>query len=412
MGRHPGNPVRVSSQSPLPARPCKGRPDFDECAAWSGDAGARRTGTGLWATRVRIVMAAALLCGLVVLSGCEQPQSVQWGYRGTSMIHLDKPGRLESTGNLHAIPPPEPRDPPDPTIPLAGEVNQNVQVLNDLDALEFARLMQAISVWVAPEQGCVYCHNTENLASDEKYTKLVSRSMLKMTRQINEYWKTHVAGTGVTCWTCHRGQPVPSDIWFTDPGPKTASATLLGRGGQNTAGIQTIANAALPYDPLTPFLAADNAIAVQGTTALPTGNRKSIKQTEWTYALMMYISNSLGVNCTYCHQTRSMGVWEQSTPQRVTAWHGIRMVRELNNAFLLPLQPLYPGERLGAKGDAPKVGCSTCHKGVFKPLYGVSMLGDYPELARVMTERRPRMEQPTPEAPAAAEGTGAPGPNP
>ena len=26
--------------------------------------------------------------------------------------------------------------------------------------------------------------------------------------------------------------------------------------------------------------------------------------------------------------------------------------------------------------------CSTCHEGVYKPLYGVSMLKDYPELAK------------------------------
>jgi len=34
---------------------------------------------------------------------------------------------------------------------------------------------------------------------------------------------------------------------------------------------------------------------------LPSGNRSSIKQTEWTYSLMIHMSESLGVNCTYCH---------------------------------------------------------------------------------------------------------------
>ena len=34
-------------------------------------------------------------------------------------------------------------------------------------------------------------------------------------------------------------------------------------------------------------------------------NRSSLKQTEHTYGLMMHMSDSLGVNCTYCHNTRS-----------------------------------------------------------------------------------------------------------
>jgi photosynthetic reaction center cytochrome c subunit len=126
---------------------------------------------------------------------------------------------------------------------------------------------------------------------------------------------------------------------------------------------------------------------LQGLTALPVSNRSSIKQAEWTYSLMMYMSDSLGVNCTYCHVTRAMGRWEQSTPQRVTAWYGIRMVRDLNNQFLIPLTSVFPDYRLGPTGDAPKNGCKTCHKGAYKPLFGVSMLGDYPELAGIVTER-------------------------
>jgi len=68
--------------------------------------------------------------------------------------------------------------------------------------------MLAITQWVAPEQGCAYCHNGDNLADDGLYTKIVARRMLQMTRHINKDWKEHVASTGVTCYTCHRGQPV------------------------------------------------------------------------------------------------------------------------------------------------------------------------------------------------------------
>ena len=85
------------------------------------------------------------------------------------------------------------------------------------------------------------------------------------------------------------------------------------------------------------------------------------------------------MNCTYCHNSRSLRSWDQSTPQRTTAWYGIRMARDLNNNFLVPLTSTFPEHRLGVLGDVAKC-CATCHQGVFKPLYGESMAKDYPEL--------------------------------
>ncbi len=83
----------------------------------------------------------------------------------------------------------------------------------------FTRLMASITTWVAPRQGCAYCHDVNNMASDALYTKVVARRMIQMVQHINSDWKSHVAETGVTCYTCHRGNPVPPNIWFTDPGP-------------------------------------------------------------------------------------------------------------------------------------------------------------------------------------------------
>jgi photosynthetic reaction center cytochrome c subunit len=95
---------------------------------------------------------------------------------------------------------------------------------------------------------------------------------------------------------------------------------------------------------------------------------------------MISISQSLGVNCDFCHNTRSFAVWDSSTPKRTTAWYGIRMVRDLNNQYLVPLTGHFPAQRLGLLGDVAKVNCATCHQGLFKPLYGQSMAKDYPEL--------------------------------
>jgi photosynthetic reaction center cytochrome c subunit len=265
--------------------------------------------------------------------------------------------------------------------PTAAEAYQNVQVLGDLSKPEFARLMVSFKNWLGAEEGCNYCHNAPDFASDEKYTKVVARRMIQMTRHINSDWKQHVANTGVTCWTCHRGQAVPSGDWFkVSPDQDSGLPASLGnRAGQNTPGGY-VAGSALPSDPMSEFLKAESEVRVQGTAALAGANRHSVKQTEFTYALMTYMSKSLGVNCTYCHNTRAFGVWSESMPQRATAWYGLRLVRDLNASYLMPLESTLPAYRMGPLGDGPKVGCATCHKGTFKPLNGVSMLPDFPEL--------------------------------
>jgi photosynthetic reaction center cytochrome c subunit len=322
---------------------------------------------------------------LVSMVGCERPppESVQLGYRGLGMEAVVNPRILAASVAQNIPPAPEPAAAVVPT--KASEVYQNVQVLGDLSITEFNRLMLAISKWVAadlPEADrCNYCHATENRALDDKYTKIVARNMLKMTLETNSAWKTHVAATGVTCYTCHRGKPIPANIWTTDPGP--GHPERFTSSGQNI-GSPAVAYAALPYDPLTPFLEKNYDIKVLPTAALPAGDgqsRKSIKQAEWTYGLMMHASDSLGVNCTFCHNSRSFFDWDQSTKQRTTAWYAIRHVRDLNQKYILPLKDVLPANRKGILGDPLKIGCATCHQGAYKPLYGASMLKDYPELA-------------------------------
>jgi photosynthetic reaction center cytochrome c subunit len=343
--------------------------------------------------------------GLALLtSGCERTVVVQHGFRGTSQNLVYKPAALVALKDLNQIPDPE--DPADPDSPAAVDVFKNVQVLRDVSATELSRLMQALSTWIAPEEGCSYCHNPKKLSSDEKYTKVVARRMMQMTRQINTDWKAHVGNVGVTCWTCHRGQAVPSGDWFATPVPHGAPEMLGNHAGKNMP-ASNAGNSALPYDPLSVFLTTATDLRVQGQVPLAGENPHSIKQTEWTYSMMMYISKSLGVNCNYCHSTRAMGRWEESTPQRSTAWYGIRMVRTLNTNYLIPLAPKFPSYRLGPGGDGPKIGCMTCHKGTYKPLYGVSPLKDYRILegvGKVPMQTEPPASAPAPTAAAAGHG--------
>ncbi len=306
-------------------------------------------------------------------------EATQTGFRGLAMEQVSNP---RTDAKMDAL-----NQAPEPIYELEGDddtkawqVYENVPVLGHISQEAFDRLMAAITEWVAPEEeGCLYCHNEENLASDEVYTKGVARRMLQMTWHINRNWDNHVGATGVTCYTCHRGEPVPSEVWHENPGPPQARGMAASRAGQNL-GSASVGVTSLPYDPFSSMLAGDAEIRVIPETALPVSIEIGTKQTEVTYGLMMHFSTALGVNCTTCHNSRSFFAWDQSPPQRTTAWHGIRMVREVNNRYIEPLHTVFPPERLGPLGDTLKTNCATCHHGQPKPLGGAPMVADYPSL--------------------------------
>jgi photosynthetic reaction center cytochrome c subunit len=308
------------------------------------------------ALRTRTLSVAAL-AATMGLSACDlgKKETIQSGFRGTAMEQAYDMNRVTEAYGAVTIPEVLPPAGPSPAGPLPW---QNVQVLNDISVAEFNRTMIAMSTWVAGTGNCAYCHNLANLAADTLpsgepiYTKIVARRMIQMTRHINAQYAQHVANTGVTCYTCHVGKPLPNGLWFY--------------ASQN--------------DYLRHYLDRDGARVISHTMEPTNDNRSSVKQTEWTYALMISQSNSLGVNCTYCHNSRLFSSWEEAPPQRVTAYHGIQMLRDVNTNFLAPLQPVYPQVRLGPMGDAPKAQCLTCHNGAYKPLYGAQMAKDYPAM--------------------------------
>jgi photosynthetic reaction center cytochrome c subunit len=339
----------------------------------------------------------------------------QMGNPGLAMEVIDTKEHLAEKSAANAIPltlPPASHD-----GQLSVDAYKNVQVLGHLSSGELTRLMTAMTFWVAPDAGCAYCHAPQKDAqgnvlkndrgypladnnamdSDELYPKRVARRMLQMTMHINSDWKDHVKATGVTCYTCHRGNPVPKNIWFHRDENATRFQGIPNPpdqyGPSTAAGLTS-----LPGDALEPFLEGDENIRIQSTEAIGGGDPSSIKQAEWTYGLMIHMSTALGVNCTYCHNTRSIGDWSTSPSTRSQAWYGIRMVRDLNNAYLGPLASTFPPERHGPLGDGPKANCATCHAGAYKPLLGVSMLADYEVLAEAKPQpvKTPVAAIPTP----------------
>jgi len=345
----------------------------------------------------KILPLAAVGLAAMIVAGCERPppESEQRGYRGVGMVAYVNP-RILAAQYRENVPPPV--QPPAVPVPVnAGAVYQNLQVWGDVPLTEFTRLMLALTEWVVPKdqwvagQGCVYCHDLADMAADTKYQKVVSRSMIKMTQRANTAWGDHVAPTGVTCYTCHRGNAIPKYVWTTNPG---RAASGQGPSGQNRLSAVP-AFASLPYDPMTTFFDKDTTIAITPATALSPGWNDTIntKKTEWTYALMMYMSRSLGVGCIHCHNSRQFADWSQSQVTRTKAWYGIRQVRELNMAYIWPLNDILPASRKGPLGDPMRIGCETCHQGINKPLFGEPMLKDYPVLGRPSPE-----VVPTPEA--------------
>lgn len=328
-------------------------------------------------TPVRLFVAALPVLGL---TACElgSKQTQQTGYRGTGMAQVTDVSSIKAA----AVIPPAPY-PLSPTAASGPKIQgENIQVLNNLSEEEFGHLMSSISLWVAGDAAnCQYCHNPANMADDSVYTKTVARQMLKMTMALNSQWSNHTGQTGVTCYTCHRGQPVPEYVWS----PEAPTNPLAVRGqkrGHNTPDAN-VGYASLPTGVFKQYLGGDaESVRVAASTPYPGTQPLGTKDAENSYAIMMHVSKALGVNCTFCHNSQSFRSWSLSSAQRATAWYGIRMVRDINGAHILPLQRagVFPPNRLGPAGEPLQVNCLTCHQGLNKPLAGQSMIRDYPYL--------------------------------
>ena len=63
------------------------------------------------------------------------------------------------------------------------------------------------NITLALGEGCIFCHELNDLSLDTKPKKAKALRMLEMVRDINAKFgdgKTHV-----TCWTCHRASTTP-----------------------------------------------------------------------------------------------------------------------------------------------------------------------------------------------------------
>ncbi len=299
--------------------------------------------------------------------------SIQTGYRGTGMDVIRFDTQIAATVAANTPPVLGAPIPPEAGAPLEGDAYPFAEAagVGNLTVANFDRLNAAIAVWVAPEAA---------FGASDGYLQAISVRHLEMTRAINDEWDAHVGPTGVNCYTCHRGESVPLDTWFSpEPLNNWAGPNAM---FQNQATAMNYSTA-LPVDAMqTYLLETEQLVGVNGYDSRNTTGEPgaSIYHTYQTFSLMQHFANSLGVNCTYCHNTRSIADPAGFTPQWASAQIGRAMTQDINNTWIVPDLELLPPERLGPLGDPAKVNCATCHLGAPQTFNGESAVVDFPEL--------------------------------
>jgi photosynthetic reaction center cytochrome c subunit len=273
--------------------------------------------------------------------------------------------------------------------PTAAEAYGDVIAFGDMDQANFDQLTKAMSAWVGEDVTLVN-------SPDADQTKLaITKNCIEATQYLNDSWDGHnnaSAGSGVNCYSCHRGQPRPPGSWLK-AGAVNASAEgwaaiqnrLLAPAGHTTTDFvdkyTQSEYTSLPVDAVEKFLLDGNSIKVsdQASRVAQQPGDPTWQDAERTFSLMNHQANSLNVGCVFCHNTRAFWDPTQVTPQWSITTLGQQMLIDVNQTYYEPRS-----EILGH--ESAKVNCMTCHMEVIKPLNGHKMLAEWPELGAAPTE--------------------------
>jgi len=143
------------------------------------------------------------------------------GVSGVAMTALFAGALLLIPVNIVAqsAPPPGQAAPPmDIRGKTASQYYKNVKVLKDIPAIDIHPAMEYIMVGLGV--GCAYCHDVRHFDNDDKPQKKTARNMIQMTFALNSTIFDNQLR--VTCYTCHRGQPLPaaSPVLSPEKGPE------------------------------------------------------------------------------------------------------------------------------------------------------------------------------------------------
>ena len=212
-------------------------------------------------------------------------------------------------------PPPHPA-PPHPSPAYSGEMNDayhNIKVLHG-PASRLDSIMREFNAALGVQ--CSYCHIQDQWELDIP-AKEKSRMMVTLSNQENE----KLVKGEVTCWTCHRGKPVPDKLpALTPESPETITAVrAIGLTGEQ---------AQLPVEKVFKNL--------KEFGGFPAANLPSA---------MAYYTKALGVDCKFCH----VEPFAKDTPHKDIARTMIELVETTGQTFY--------------KDTKNPVRCWTCHRG-------------------------------------------------
>lgn len=274
--------------------------------------------------------------------------------------------------------------------PAATDVYKDVQVLTDVSAAEFDRLQRAMTTWVSPKAGCGFCHAGDDFAAEHPM-KTATREMIRMTRHINVAWRDHVGEAGATCFTCHRGEPVPPETWL--PRPLKPVWKLVARSENWNEAADTVRKF-FPDAGWALYFLNDEPIRVESKTAMRGDTVAAQVDVKRIYEMMMQMSDGIGVNCGYCHNSRAFSDWSQSTPARWFSHDAFRMMRDLNGNYMFGAGGVAQTHELAQqnslslppenRGPTPGPGlanCATCHYGHLHVDAGAATIARFPALA-------------------------------
>ena len=132
----------------------------------------------------------------------------------------------------------------------------------------------------------------------------------------------------------------------------------------------------------------DEPIRAQSSTALRGNTVASQVEVKRVYEMMMQMSDGIGVNCGYCHNSRDFADWKQSTPNRWIGFYAIRMTRDINANYLMQVNSwlnqtkepvkvntlVVPPAQRGPQPVKGFVVCASCHYGHTKPDLGTAAM--------------------------------------
>jgi len=213
---------------------------------------------------------------------------------------------------------------------------QNVEVLVGLDTNEITGYMlNHFSAGLGVD--CTYCHTLENFAADvwddevAMANKDMARQHATMSGDLNQTWLTQLPdladnkqpyGAQIACATCHNGVPQPVS-WADDP----------------------------PYgEPLRLPLDADTVISVEEQGILNVNARRdiSLDTVQYNQEVMYHMNTSLGVGCTYCHNSRYFPSYEVAA--KYYSLNMLQMTQYMWNTY---------ADILGNQEPS----CTLCHQG-------------------------------------------------